>query len=83
MQEDKTRGAPDSAAMPQESRPPGQPIAAPRPGHDAGARHAGHEAPSSTGLTGPEAEGGPMPGTGSGRGPVTGRFFHLIAAETP
>lgn len=68
--------------MPQESRPPAN--RSPRHGPDMTRAPALRGMrPSSTGLTGPDAEGGPVPKTGSGRGPVTGRFFHLIAAETP
>lgn len=62
-------------------------LAAPIPGHDAGARLRGHEFHYSTILAQPDAplaqvsdaEGAPVPETGSRRGRVTGSFFHLIA----
>lgn len=65
-------------------------LAAPIPGHDAGARLRGHEFHYSTILAQPDAplaqvtdaEGGEVPETGSRRGRVTGSFFHLIAEAT-
>ena len=57
------------------------------PGFDAGARLRGHEFHYSTILEEPDAplaqvgdaDGNPVPETGSVRGNVTGTFFHLIA----
>ena len=65
-------------------------LAAPMPGQDAGAALRGHEFHYSTILDQPDeplavvadADGAPVPETGSRRGHVTGTFFHLIAAET-
>ncbi len=62
---------------------------APMPGFEAGARLRGHEFHYSTILEQPDAplaqvcdaDGQPVPETGSRRGHVTGTFFHLIAAE--
>ncbi len=62
-------------------------LAAPLPGHAPGTRLRGHEFHYSTILTQPDdalahvtdAEGTPVPETGSRRGSVTGSFFHLIA----
>ena len=62
---------------------------APMPGFEAGARLRGHEFHYSTILEQPDAalarvcdaDGQPVPETGSRRGCVTGTFFHLIAAE--
>lgn len=62
----------------------------PFPGHTAGTTLRGHEFHYSTILTQPDAplaqvtdaEGTPVPETGSQRGHVTGSFFHLIA-EVP
>lgn len=59
----------------------------PLPGFDAGARLRGHEFHYSTILDQPDAplavvgdaDGNPVPETGSVRGTVTGTFFHLIA----
>ncbi|TVQ57523.1 MAG: cobyrinate a,c-diamide synthase [Rhodobacteraceae bacterium] len=64
-------------------------LAAPLPGFAAGARLRGHEFHYSTILDQPDAalaavtdaDGAPVPETGSRRGAVTGTFFHLIAAE--
>lgn len=63
----------------------------PMPGLAAGAALRGHEFHYSTILDQPDpplaavadADGNPVPETGSRRGHVTGTFFHLIAAETP
>lgn len=60
---------------------------APMPGFDAGARLRGHEFHYSTILEEPDAplatvgdaDGNPVPETGSVRGNTTGTFFHLIA----
>ena len=59
------------------------------PGHGAGARLRGHEFHYSSILEQPDAplaqvtdaDGNPVPETGSVRGNVTGTFFHLIAGE--
>ncbi|ETX28043.1 cobyrinate a,c-diamide synthase [Roseivivax isoporae] len=59
------------------------------PGHEAGAALRGHEFHYSTILAQPDAplaavsdaDGSPVPETGSVRGRVSGTFFHLIAAE--
>ena len=59
------------------------------PGHPAGAALRGHEFHYSTILDQPDAplaevmdaDGAPVPETGSRRGNVTGTFFHLIAGE--
>ena len=59
------------------------------PGHPAGAALRGHEFHYSTILDQPDrplanvmdADGNPVPETGSRRGTVTGTFFHLIAGE--
>ncbi|MGP3698051.1 cobyrinate a,c-diamide synthase [Rhodobacter sp. NSM] len=66
-------------------------LLSPLPGHAVGARLAGHEFHYSTILDQPDAplasvtdaEGNPVPETGSCRGHVTGSFFHLIAAGYP
>lgn len=65
-------------------------LAAPIPGHAAGARLRGHEFHYSTILKQPDmalaqvvdANGDPVPETGSRRGLATGTFFHLIAEAT-
>ena len=65
-------------------------LSAPLPGHSPGAALRGHEFHYSTILEQPDAplaevfdaDGGPVPETGSHRGHVTGTFFHLIAGET-
>jgi cobyrinic acid a,c-diamide synthase len=65
-------------------------LTAPMPGHSPGARLRGHEFHYSTILSQPDAplaevtdaEGTPVPETGSQRGYVTGSYFHLIA-EVP
>ncbi|MEM6439930.1 MAG: cobyrinate a,c-diamide synthase [Pseudomonadota bacterium] len=62
---------------------------APLPGHAPGAALRGHEFHYSTVLEQPDAplarvfdaDGAPVPETGSRRGPVSGTFFHLIAGE--
>ncbi|ULB12664.1 cobyrinate a,c-diamide synthase (plasmid) [Cereibacter azotoformans] len=62
-------------------------LLAPMPGHEAGAALRGHEFHYSTILEQPDAplarvtdaEGSPVPETGSRRGLVTGSFFHLVA----
>jgi len=62
-------------------------LVAPMPGLEAGARLRGHEFHYSTILDEPDtplaevadADGNPVPETGSRRGHVTGTFFHLIA----
>jgi len=62
-------------------------LVAPMPGFQAGARLRGHEFHYSTILDEPDtplaevadADGNPVPETGSRRGHVTGTFFHLIA----
>jgi cobyrinic acid a,c-diamide synthase len=64
-------------------------LAAAIPGHAAGATLRGHEFHYSTIVEQPDrplaavadADGAPVPETGSVRGAVTGTFFHLIAAE--
>ncbi|TVR09182.1 MAG: cobyrinate a,c-diamide synthase [Salinarimonadaceae bacterium] len=64
-------------------------LGAPMPGHGAGARLRGHEFHYSSILDQPDAplaevadaDGQPVPETGSRRGHVTGAFFHLIAEE--
>ncbi|MXQ09062.1 cobyrinate a,c-diamide synthase [Alphaproteobacteria bacterium GH1-50] len=64
-------------------------LGAPMPGQEAGAVLRGHEFHYSTILDQPDAplaevfdaDGGPVPETGSRRGRVTGTFFHLIAGE--
>jgi cobyrinic acid a,c-diamide synthase len=64
-------------------------LAAPIPGHEAGARLRGHEFHYSTILSQPDAplalvrdaSGAPVAETGSRRGRVTGTFFHIIAEE--
>ncbi|SFR18003.1 cobyrinate a,c-diamide synthase [Poseidonocella sedimentorum] len=64
-------------------------LKAPMPGRDAGAALRGHEFHYSTILAEPDAplaevfdaDGAPVPETGSRRGHVTGTFFHLIAEE--
>ena len=66
-------------------------LAAPMPGHPAGAALRGHEFHYSTILDQPDpplahvadADGAPVAETGSRRGHVTGTFFHLIAVEAP
>lgn len=63
----------------------------PMPGHPRGAALRGHEFHYSTILEQPDAplaavadaDGNPVPETGSRRGNVTGTFFHLISAEEP
>ena len=64
-------------------------LEAPMPGHAPGAALRGHEFHYSTILDQPDrplaavadADGNPVPETGSRRGHVTGTFFHLIAGE--
>lgn len=64
-------------------------LRAPMPGQPAGAALRGHEFHYSTILEQPDealadvadADGNPVPETGSRRGHVTGTFFHLIAGE--
>ncbi len=64
-------------------------LAAPMPGFNEGARLRGHEFHYSTILDQPDApladvgdaDGNPVPETGSVRGHVSGTFFHLISAE--
>ncbi|MEM7498000.1 MAG: cobyrinate a,c-diamide synthase [Pseudomonadota bacterium] len=66
-------------------------LEAPLPGHGVGAALRGHEFHYSTILEQPDAslaavadaDGTPVPETGSRRGRVTGTFFHLISAEEP
>ncbi|MFP4405366.1 cobyrinate a,c-diamide synthase [Rhodosalinus sp.] len=66
-------------------------LARPMPGHPAGAALRGHEFHYSTILDQPDAplahvtdaDGNPVPETGSHRGHVTGTFFHLIAEDAP
>jgi len=66
-------------------------LQAPMPGVAAGAALRGHEYHYSTIIEQPDdtlaavtdADGTPVPETGSRRGSVTGTFFHLIAAEAP
>ena len=64
-------------------------LEAPMPGHAPGAALRGHEFHYSTILEQPDeplaevadADGNPVPETGSRRGHVSGTFFHLISAE--
>ena len=64
-------------------------LQAPMPGRDTGAALRGHEFHYSTILDQPDAplaqvsdaDGNPVPETGSRRGHVTGTFFHLIAED--
>ena len=64
-------------------------LAAPIPGHEAGAHLRGHEFHYSTIVSQPDtplavvrdAAGAVIAETGSRRGHVTGTFFHLIAEE--
>ena len=64
-------------------------LKAPMPGHAAGTALRGHEFHYSTILEQPDAplaavtdaDGTPVPETGSLRGRVSGSFFHLISAE--
>ena len=64
-------------------------LQAPLPGHAAGAALRGHEFHYSSILVQPDApladvfdaDGNPVPETGSHRGHVTGTFFHLITAD--
>ncbi|WP_299688485.1 cobyrinate a,c-diamide synthase [uncultured Tateyamaria sp.] len=64
-------------------------LQAPLPGFEVGAALRGHEFHYSTILDQPDAplaqvfdaDGGPVPETGSRRGHVTGTFFHLITGE--
>ncbi|MFD1342079.1 cobyrinate a,c-diamide synthase [Litorisediminicola beolgyonensis] len=66
-------------------------LTAPMPGQPPGAHLRGHEFHYSTILEQPDAplaqvtdaDGAPVPETGSVRGHVSGTFFHLIAGETP
>ncbi|PJE33062.1 Cobyrinic acid A,C-diamide synthase [Pseudooceanicola marinus] len=66
-------------------------LSAPMPGIAPGAALRGHEFHYSTILEQPDAplasvsdaDGAPVPETGSVRGNVTGTFFHLISQETP
>ncbi|MEP2889630.1 cobyrinate a,c-diamide synthase [Tateyamaria sp.] len=66
-------------------------LQAPLPGFDTGAALRGHEFHYSTILDEPDAplanvfdaDGNPVPETGSRKGQVTGTFFHLITGETP
>jgi len=65
-------------------------LAAPIPGHDAGARLRGHEFHYSAVVAQPDAPlaavadagGAPVAETGSWRGRASGSYFHLIAAAT-
>ena len=65
-------------------------LEAPMPGFDAGAALRGHEFHYSTILEQPDAplaavadaDGKPVPETGSRRGQVTGTFFHLITQDS-
>ncbi len=65
-------------------------LEAPMPGFDAGAALRGHEFHYSTILEQPDAplaavadaDGNPVPETGSRRGQVTGTFFHLITQDS-
>ena len=65
-------------------------LEAPMPGFDAGAALRGHEFHYSTILKQPDAplaavadaDGKPVPETGSRRGQVTGTFFHLITQDS-
>lgn len=64
-------------------------LLAPIPGQDAGAQLLGHEFHYSTIMAQPDAplarvrdaDGAPVPETGSRRGHVTGTFFHMITAK--
>ena len=64
-------------------------LQAPMPGFDSGAYLRGHEFHYSTILDEPDAplarvmdaDGNPVPETGSIKGHVTGTFFHLITGE--
>lgn len=64
-------------------------LSTPMPGFGVGAALRGHEFHYSTILDQPDtplaevadADGNPVPETGSRRGPVTGTFFHLIAED--
>jgi len=66
-------------------------LEAPMPGFDSGAFLRGHEFHYSTILDEPDAplarvmdaDGNPVPETGSVKGHVTGTFFHLITGEQP
>lgn len=66
-------------------------LAAPMPGHAPGAALRGHEFHYSSIVEQPDAplaqvadaDGTPVPETGSRRGRVSGTFFHLIAPEAP
>ncbi|MEO9684321.1 MAG: cobyrinate a,c-diamide synthase [Tateyamaria sp.] len=66
-------------------------LQAPLPGFDTGAALRGHEFHYSTILDEPDAplanvfdaDGNPVPETGSRKNHVTGTFFHLITGETP
>ncbi|MEP4247118.1 cobyrinate a,c-diamide synthase [Tateyamaria sp.] len=66
-------------------------LQAPLPGFDTGAALRGHEFHYSTILDEPDAplanvfdaDGNPVPETGSRKDHVTGTFFHLITGETP
>ncbi|MEO1001333.1 MAG: cobyrinate a,c-diamide synthase, partial [Pseudomonadota bacterium] len=66
-------------------------LSAPMPGFEAGRALRGHEFHYSTIIEEPDAplaavadaDGRPVPETGSRRGTVTGTFFHLIAGEAP
>ena len=66
-------------------------LAAPMPGHAAGAALRGHEFHYSTIIEQPDpplavvadADGATVAETGSRRGNVTGTFFHFIAADAP
>ena len=65
-------------------------LEAPMLGHDVGAALRGHEFHYSTILDEPDAplaqvfdaDGNPVPETGSRKGQVTGTFFHMIASES-
>jgi cobyrinic acid a,c-diamide synthase len=66
-------------------------LRAPMPGHTTGTRLRGHEFHYSTILEQPDApladvsdaDGNPVPETGSHRGHVSGTFFHMITVEEP
>ena len=66
-------------------------LEAPMPGFDAGAALRGHEFHYTTILDEPDAplarvtdaDGNPVPETGSRKGHVTGTFFHMITEEEP
>lgn len=66
-------------------------LSAPMPGHAPGAVLRGHEfhycsivdQPDAPLADVADADGNPVPETGSRRGDVTGTFFHMIAEETP